>query len=66
MTNGKASVTNHLFLKGEARSKGGRPEDGGATNESSPVGGTDGWLGRVRLGDSKREGPLDIVSLLRD
>ncbi len=60
MTSGKAWAANHLFLKEEAPAKE-RHED-----EAMPANGTDGWLGRLRLGESRREGDLEVVALLRD
>jgi hypothetical protein len=54
-------VAAHLFRKGEEPVTDGLPTDGATCAE-----GTDGWLGRLRLGKSRREGPLEIVSLLRD
>ena len=58
---GKAWAAAHLFPKEEEPVRDERPENGVAG-----AAGTDGWLGQLRLGESRREGRLEIVSLLRD
>jgi ARG/rhodanese/phosphatase superfamily protein len=60
MTSGKAWAANNLFQKEEAPVKD-RHED-----EAMRANATDGWLGRLRLGESRREGDLEVVALLRD
>ncbi|HSD26924.1 MAG TPA: DUF6569 family protein [Vicinamibacteria bacterium] len=58
---GKAWAAAHLFQKDEAPVKDDPRED-----EARGSRGIDGWLGRLRLGESKREGSLEIVELLGD
>jgi hypothetical protein len=56
---GKSAVE-HLLQKDEERVK------GRSQGEHRRSDGIDGWLGRLRLGEPRREGALEIVPLLRD
>jgi hypothetical protein len=58
---GKAASAAHLLRKEEAPAK-----DGGREGEARGQDWADGWLGRLRLGQSRREGALEIVAVLRD
>jgi hypothetical protein len=57
----KAWAAAHLFPREEEPVRDERPENGVAG-----AGGTDGGLRQLRIGESRREGRLEIVSLLRD
>ncbi len=58
---GKVWAAAHLFQEQEEQVRDERPRD-----EARGAGGMNGWLGRLRLGESWREGSLEIAPLLRD
>ena len=57
---GQVAAAAHVLQKEEERVQS-RPQGEPKGND-----GIDGWLGRLRLGESKQEGGLEVVALLRD